>query len=80
MRHKDKPFVDKNNFFIKINIFLFQKIYIPLPKIYTMHRFLLKLPSKEIYLKLKQIAKSQSPATTVGGLINHIIKTYLNEN
>lgn len=44
-----------------------------------MHNFLLKLPSRETYLKLKEIAKKQSPATTVGGLINHILKNYLNE-
>lgn len=79
MRHKYRTTFDKNKFFIKKNIFLFQLIYLHLHKIYIMHNFLLKLPSRETYLKLKEIAKKQSPATTVGGLINHILKNYLNE-
>jgi hypothetical protein len=77
MRHKYRTTFDK---IIKKYIFFFKNFYLILPKLYIMHNFLLKLPSKETYLKLKEIAKKQSPATTVGGLINHILKTYLNEN
>jgi hypothetical protein len=77
MRHKYRITFDK---IIKKYIFFFKNFYLILHKIYIMHNFLLKLPSRETYLKLKEIAKKQSPATTVGGLINHILKTYLNEN
>jgi hypothetical protein len=43
------------------------------------HPFLLVFPNKETYLKLKEIGKNNDPKTTVGGLINSIIKEYLSK-
>ena len=45
----------------------------------TGHPFMLMLPNKETYLQLKEIAKKNNPSTTVGGLLNLLIKEYLNK-